>query len=142
MTREPQAAPLISLADQHGTDSVVSSRTRASHQFWIGGLLPYTLRSLVALTLVLHNRDSEVAPQADAMFGSAQKPAGPQTQIPLERRHTTQRCPRALGVILQKRGDATGASRNGGQACVRKECTDGGPEPSGEIDFSSSFSNA
>ena len=114
MIHEPQAAPLISLADQHGTDSVVGSRTRASPQFWIGGLLPYALRSLVALTLVLHNRDSEVAPQEDAMPGSAQKPAGPQIQIPLERKHITQRCPHALGAISQKRGDAIGASRNGG----------------------------
>ena len=121
MTLEPQAALLISLADQHGTDSVVGSRTGANRQFLIGGLLPYTLRSLVALTLMLHSRDSEVAPQEAATPGSAQKPAGPQTQILWGRRHTTQRCPRALGDISQKRGDATSASRNGGQGMYARQ---------------------
>ena len=121
MTLEPQAALLISLADQHGTDSVVGSRTDATRQFLIGGLLPYTLRSLVALTLMLHSRDSEVAPQEAATPGSAQKPAGLQTQIRWERSHTTQRCPRALGVILPKRGDASSASRNGGQGISARE---------------------
>ena len=71
MTLEPQAALLISLADQHGTDSVVGSRTGVNHQYLIGGLPPYTLRSLVALTFMLHNRDSEVAPQEAATPGSA-----------------------------------------------------------------------
>ena len=121
MTLEPQAALLTSLADQHGTDSVVGSRTSANHQFLIGDLLPYILRSLVALTLVLHDRDREVAPQEAAMSGSAHKSAGPQTQTPLGRRLITQRCPRALGDISQKRGDATGASRNGGQGMYARQ---------------------
>ena len=77
MTLEPQAALLTSLTDQHGTDFVVGSRTNTNHQFLIGGLLLYTLRGLVALTLMLHSRDGEVAPQEDAMPRSAQKPAGP-----------------------------------------------------------------
>ena len=115
MTLEPQAALLTSLAGQHGTDSVVGSRINAKVQFWTGGLLPYVLKSLIALTLVLHSRAREDAPQEAAMPGSAQKPAGPQTQIPWARVPITQRCPRALGDISPKRGDATGASKNGGQ---------------------------
>ena len=119
MILEPQAALLISLADQHGTDSVVGSRTDANHQYLTGGLLPYTLRSLVALTFMLHNRDSEVAPQADATSGSAQTPAGPRTQTHWGRFHTTPRSHHALGVIFINRADVTGASRNGGQdTCV------------------------
>ena len=76
MILEPQAAPLTLLAGQHGTDSVVGSRTSVSPQFWIGGLLPYVLKSLVALTRVLLSRDYEDGPQVAAMPASAQTPVG------------------------------------------------------------------
>ena len=115
MILEPQDALLTFLADQYGTDSVVGSRISARVPFSIGDLLLYASKSLVALTLVLHSRDCEDAPQEDAMSGSAQRPVGLLTQILWGRVRITQRSPHALGVILQKRGDATGVSRNGNQ---------------------------
>ena len=62
MTLEPHEALLTSLADQDGTDSMVGSRINANLRFLIGSLLPYALRSLVALTLVLYSRDREDVP--------------------------------------------------------------------------------
>ena len=56
MILERHAALLISLAGQHGTDSVVGSRINARVQFLTGSLLPYVLKSLVALILVLHSK--------------------------------------------------------------------------------------
>ena len=114
MILEPQGALQIFLVDEYGTDSVVGSRPSVSLQFWIGGLLPYALKSLVALTRVLLSSDCEDGPQAAGMPASVQKPVGPQTKRLWARERITQRCPRMLGVISQKWGDAIGASRNGG----------------------------
>ena len=90
MILEPQAALLTFLADQYGTDSVVGSRISARVPFSIGDLLPYVSKNLVALTLVLHSRDCEDAPQEAATPGSAQKPVGLLTQILWERVPITQ----------------------------------------------------